>query len=365
MPFIHLKTNTGNYLSRNLFAAFGFVDKLHAGATNKNPLTRFELVDYNDAPLMSGDKVALLASNGMYVCAEGGGGGVVGATREWAREWETFTIEKVNAAQPEITNGDAIALRAYNGLYVCAENGGGGKVVANRAQVGPWETFALEIPGLSVATSTSALKNVPMKSVRVELINVTSNNPEGTEDSGWFGSSDEFYLSGVVAAGDISRPVITNPLDIDDGQTREFPAAEAVLFEGLVREDVPLHIGLKAYDQDSGKTWDQLSGAIDAAQGRLNAWIDGRNPLGSIAPPTDPAPSTPTPLWQKIANYVIDAIQMIGSLDDDDLLGTLSLDIPVANLAASQNKTWDFKKSGTILGYSDWSYTVRYRIMVQ
>jgi hypothetical protein len=33
-----------------------------------------------------------------------------------------------------------ISLRASNGQYVCAEGGGGQVVVANRGAIGPWET---------------------------------------------------------------------------------------------------------------------------------------------------------------------------------------------------------------------------------
>jgi len=34
-----------------------------------------------------------------------------------------------------------VVLRASDGEFVCAEGGGGQEVVANRSQRGPWETF--------------------------------------------------------------------------------------------------------------------------------------------------------------------------------------------------------------------------------
>ncbi|GAB4199916.1 MAG: hypothetical protein Fur006_51020 [Coleofasciculaceae cyanobacterium] len=46
-----------------------------------------------------------------------------------------------------IGNGDAIALQASNGQYVVAEGGGGGVVNANRSAIGPWETFAIILGG--------------------------------------------------------------------------------------------------------------------------------------------------------------------------------------------------------------------------
>lgn len=36
-----------------------------------------------------------------------------------------------------------IALQSHHGLYLCAEGGGGKRVLANRWEVGPWETFRL------------------------------------------------------------------------------------------------------------------------------------------------------------------------------------------------------------------------------
>lgn len=41
-------------------------------------------------------------------------------------------------------NGVKVALRTDSGQYLCAEGGGGGEVNASRSQVGGWETFTLE-----------------------------------------------------------------------------------------------------------------------------------------------------------------------------------------------------------------------------
>jgi hypothetical protein len=84
-------------------------------------------------PISNG--IALRAYNGQYVCAEGGGGGVLVANRDWAYQWETF--------EPVDLGNNKIALRAYNGQYVCAEGGGGGVLVANRDWAYQWETFGL------------------------------------------------------------------------------------------------------------------------------------------------------------------------------------------------------------------------------
>ncbi len=40
-----------------------------------------------------------------------------------------------------------MAFQADNGQYVCAEGGGGRELVANRNEIGPWESFDVrEIP---------------------------------------------------------------------------------------------------------------------------------------------------------------------------------------------------------------------------
>ncbi|MDD4652164.1 MAG: hypothetical protein PHQ34_08025 [Methanothrix sp.] len=81
------------------------------------------------------NSIAIKASNGKYLCAEGGGGGSVVANRNAIGAWETFKL---------IDQGNGYyALQAANGQYVCAEGGGGGSVVANRNAIGVWETFRL------------------------------------------------------------------------------------------------------------------------------------------------------------------------------------------------------------------------------
>lgn len=78
-------------------------------------------------------KISLRAYNGQYLCAENGGGSVIVANRNAVGSWETFQLV-------DLGNGN-VALRAANGQYLCAESGGGSVIVANRNAVGAWETF--------------------------------------------------------------------------------------------------------------------------------------------------------------------------------------------------------------------------------
>ncbi len=71
------------------------------------------------------------AYNGRYLFAEGNWSGAVNLSPRSIRE---FTRNATDFA---------VALRANNGQYVCAEVGGGRELVANRDHVGGWETFGL------------------------------------------------------------------------------------------------------------------------------------------------------------------------------------------------------------------------------
>ena len=81
----------------------------------------------------------LRAHNGQYVCAEEGGNKEFMANRNWAREWETFEIVKLGDSQ--------VALKACNGKFVRAEGGGGGKLRPDRHWIKHHETFTLVIKG--------------------------------------------------------------------------------------------------------------------------------------------------------------------------------------------------------------------------
>jgi hypothetical protein len=138
---IHLKANNGQYVCAEGGGG--------AGVVANRPIPRewetFHLIDGTADQVSSGDKVVLQAFDGLYVTAEGGGGGAVNANRSVASIWETFTLLHADGSPGQIQPGQGIALQSYNGLYVCAEGGGGREVVANRNQVGPWETFGIEI----------------------------------------------------------------------------------------------------------------------------------------------------------------------------------------------------------------------------
>ena len=87
-------------------------------------------------------KVALRAPNGLYVTAEEGGGidtrdpatpVALRARGTQVDAWQVFTVEQ---------HGDHVALKTSDDYYWTAENGGGGAIRTNGKELGPWEQFA-------------------------------------------------------------------------------------------------------------------------------------------------------------------------------------------------------------------------------
>ena len=79
------------------------------------------------------ESVALTAVNGKYLCNEQNGERPLIANRTEIGPWETFQLININ--------GGHVALKASNGKYVCNENNGGAPLQANREKVASWETF--------------------------------------------------------------------------------------------------------------------------------------------------------------------------------------------------------------------------------
>lgn len=182
--------------------------------------------------------------------------------------------------------------------------------------------------------------------VKVELLDVVCHN---TEDSGWVGSNDEFYIAGVVTGGTVARPVLTKSISIDDGQTHWF--GPLTIFEADVADDLPVRISLAAYDEDSKKDWDKWDRVINTAQGELDKQIREQ---GTTSDPTSNREAD-------LVKLVVDALQYIGSLDKDDRLGSIYKVVPIAGLSDSDYRTWKFSDDDGI-GYSSWDYEVHYRV---
>ncbi len=93
-------------------------------------------------------KIHLRAYNTQYLCAEEGGGSVVLANRTDPHEWEVFIMEKVGGrAENDIYTGDQVTLGVQALNYVTAVHGGGFEVFTRRQhdRRRPWQTFTVRV----------------------------------------------------------------------------------------------------------------------------------------------------------------------------------------------------------------------------
>ncbi|WP_347405293.1 ThuA domain-containing protein [Asanoa sp. WMMD1127] len=117
--------------ANNLFVTAGSGNLIANASAASTTAQRFDVVD------LGGGNVALKSrANGMYVCAENAGANPLIANRAAVGGWETFA--RVN--NPDGT----VSFRAQaNGRYVVAENAGAAALIANRTAIGAWEKFTL------------------------------------------------------------------------------------------------------------------------------------------------------------------------------------------------------------------------------
>ena len=104
----------------------------------------------------SGDVVSFHTSDGFYLRVRGGGGGEVDATAPRATPWARFVVTQravgappdsgARALEGHIRVGGLVTLQAQqSGLYVAAEEGGGGQLRADGENVSAWELFKLTV----------------------------------------------------------------------------------------------------------------------------------------------------------------------------------------------------------------------------
>ncbi len=197
--------------------------------------------------------------------------------------------------------------------------------------------------------------------------------------------ADEFYVSGAVATDLGARAILTKPMDIKEGQDLAFDAAQRVIFEGELPESGNLVIDLTAWDSDFGKDWNEkgyrqaVKAIADAlAQHAATALVPTlagaaavglTGPLGLIVVPI--VAKVGVPIAREAAKVVVGLVDkglnsIIEASDPDDLLGSLSIDIPVADLgrtAGITRRVWGFKQGG--VGISTWDYDVHYSIHIE
>jgi hypothetical protein len=106
-------------------------------------LTMFDL---NGGVLADGDFVAFAAANGQFLSAENGGGSIIDANRPRILDWELFQVIR-DGGPGQVADNGRIALKTkVSGLFVSADQGGGGGLMANRSAIQAWELFTIDLP---------------------------------------------------------------------------------------------------------------------------------------------------------------------------------------------------------------------------
>lgn len=142
-PMFSFRTHSSHYL----VAEFGGNAYMASDRTAIGAWERFAYTDVNGGSLAHGDLINLRTADLSFWVAAGGGGGAVNTTSSTAGAFEAFRILNLDGWADFLT-GDRVALQASNGQYVVAENGGGGgagSVNANRSAIGPYETFVITL----------------------------------------------------------------------------------------------------------------------------------------------------------------------------------------------------------------------------
>ena len=145
----------------------------------------------NRPSLGTNKKAAFKASNGKYIVAEDGGGGVVNANRAQAQSWETFTLERTRTGA--LTSGELINLKASDGQhYVVAENRGGGSVNANRINPLNWERFVIDRVGARFGATLGTGDRVTLRTDGDRFLVPDGETLKATSESP--GAAAEFVL---------------------------------------------------------------------------------------------------------------------------------------------------------------------------
>jgi hypothetical protein len=88
-----------------------------------------------------GSQVQLRTRAGRFVTTSGADGVLSATATDPSTPESRFTVVAAAGEPRRLEHFGRFGLRAANGMFVCAENGGGSLVRANRSGLGPWETF--------------------------------------------------------------------------------------------------------------------------------------------------------------------------------------------------------------------------------
>jgi hypothetical protein len=173
--------------------------------------------------------------------------------------------------------------------------------------------------------------------VRVELIKVHCGNTEDVT------GGDEFYIVGGLTNGASSHAALTSPMGINDGQEKHFPANQRAIFNAIVDSQDVIRGGLKAYDEDFGKDWAKYGSTVEKITDGISMGLKAtKNPKAVAA--------------GEVLKWSVKGFGFLASLDKDDELGNIELNIP-ANGSTYEEITWKFWRKGGTFSTSTWNYS--------
>jgi hypothetical protein len=157
-----------------------------AQATVAQAWETFTLVDINGGSLGSGDSVFVRAGNGQYFQAVNGGGSTLDSASNNTLGWETVKIVRQSGAG-SVQPGDVVGLQDSTGTWVSAENGGGGSVFAYGAAMGPWESFVFSTGGGAPPPPPGGPKPVPKTASQKVYVHMMPwfETPATSTDGAW------------------------------------------------------------------------------------------------------------------------------------------------------------------------------------
>ncbi len=171
----------------------------------------------------------------------------------------------------------------------------------------------------------------------------------------------EFNLDRSGAATECSPSVgeiLTKPRSINDKQRKNFRTSERVVFDRQVPVNAKLLIGMRAFAEDSAKDWKKYGPATEKISNGVAA---------ALKQVPDPRAATAGTVLQTS----VKGVSFLMSLDKDDKLGDYKKEFDVSKLRKGENIIdWRFKKGKKCpwyklaCNYSNWDYTMRYRVTV-
>jgi hypothetical protein len=211
-----------------------------------------------------------------------------------------------------------------------------------------------------LASAQGASADGEAKTVRIYLMSVTAHDTEDVTGRPWPWSTpyDDFYLTGTAftatpGEADVRSQVrpVNVVRDITKGTTADFGVE---LFSGTVEPGQEAGVAIKAMDEDAARQaarYGQL--ARDITTGLEAALAFGGPVVGCEACPA-------VGKGLKIASNFVEPLV---ALDKDDHLGDLGRSWSYDELTTHDG---EFRFGGSnVPWWSDWDYTVRYRIVVE